>query len=158
MADGWIAGWRKPDRQHVRQSTAAPSEMHGASQGCALAPNEMHSRIQQHTVGHESVDISEWSALALNNIASVEADPDGGICVLCMCANTPGDGAANAMEFPGFPGFVSFTSASMSCCNCGRQSVIPLASATPYELIGWHDHATGRTPGAIGTVRLGGAG
>ena len=93
MADGWIAGWRiAGSRQHVRQSTAAPREMHGAPQGCALAPRGTHARAQQHAAGHESVDISEWSALALNNIASVEADPDGGICVLCMFATPPGDG------------------------------------------------------------------
>jgi hypothetical protein len=57
---------------------------------------------------HESVDISEWSALALNNVASVEADPDGGICVLCMFATPPGDGETGAMEFPGCPEFSGF--------------------------------------------------
>ena len=128
-----------------------------------IASSRPGQLVRQHAAGHESVDNSAWSLMALNNIEAVKADPDGGICVLCMSAIPPAFGEAGGEfpgcpEFTGFPGFKSFTSGSMSCLNCWRQSVIPLSSSTPYELISWHDHATNRAPGAIGTVRLGGAG
>jgi hypothetical protein len=128
-----------------------------------IASSRPGQLVRQHAAGHESVDNSAWSLMALNNIEAVKADPDGGICVLCMSAIPPAFGEAGG-EFPGcpaftgFPGFKSFTSGSMSCLNCWRQSVIPLSSSTPYELISWHDHATNRSPGEIGTVGLGAAG
>jgi hypothetical protein len=60
----------------------------------------MYSRARQHALEHGDVNTGEWSALAQDNIAAVAADPEGGICVMCMCTNAPGAGAAGAMEFP----------------------------------------------------------
>ena len=98
----------------------------GGSARWGIAGSRPGQLVRQHAAGHESADNSAWSPLALNNIAAVEADPDGGICVLCMSATPPAYGEAGGEfpgcpEFTGFPGFASFTSGSMSGLNCWRQ-------------------------------------
>ena len=67
--------------------------------GGRLAPGSlklgsMYSNIslgqaRQHVLDQGGIDIGEWSALAQDNTAAVAADPQGVICVLCMCAHAP---------------------------------------------------------------------